>query len=291
MTHIAPDVPMMRAAWLDFHGIRYARSLLDPSTWEYLPRSATLRRDPAGRPSLTLIDLDTSGYLLLTATWGAPEDELAALRTEIATQNAVPSPDLVRLAFASVASPRCEALVGDGTGGFGVVASSATSGNPPYDALFNLTLREDQLAAARAATHGEQGRLAVEYQALLPAQVQATATFTAAGVALGDWIAAHGGGPDLIGLLDTAVQEGVARVRLDACEGDPGLITTDLYARLLDEVARTLSRHDLAVLGDVTVTVTLDKRVTEPVTAFTDIGSIIAAEPGQAPSGGHHAAD
>jgi hypothetical protein len=291
MTHLAPDVSMMCAAWPDFHGIQYARSLLEPGAWEYLPRSAALRRDPAGRPSLTLIDLDTAGYLLLTATWGAPEDELAALRTEIATQTGAPSPDLVRLAFASVASPRCDALVGDGTGGFGVMASSATSGNPPYDALFNLTLRDDQLVAARAATAGQPGCLAVEYQALLPSPVRATATFTAAGVALGDWIAAGGGGPDLIGLLDTAVQEGVAEVRLDACDGDPGLVMSDLYARLLDEVARTLSRHDPAVPGDTTVTVTLEKRVAEPVTAFADIGSIIAAEPGRAPSGGHHAAD
>jgi hypothetical protein len=281
----------MRAAWLDFHGIHYSRFLLDPGIWEYLPRSAALRRDPAGHPSLTLIDLDTSGYLLLTATWSAPEDELAALRTEIATQTAISSPDLVRLAFASVASPRCEALAGDGTGSFEVLASSTTSGNPPYDALFNLTLTDGQLAAARAATAGEPGRLAVEYQALLPVPVHATATFTAAGVALGDWITAQGGGPDLVGLLDTAVQEGVARVRLDACDGDPGLITTDLYARLLDEVARTLSRHDPAVRGDVTVTATLEKRVAESVTAFADIGSIIAAEPGRAPSGGQHAAD
>jgi hypothetical protein len=235
--------------------------------------------------------LDTSGYLLLTATWGAPDDKLAALQTRIATQTAIPSPDFVRLAFASVASPRCDALVGDGTGSFAVVASSATSGTPPYDALFNLTLREDQLASARAATAGQPGRLAVEYQALLPARVHATATFTAAGVALEDWIAAYGGGPDLVELLDTAVQEGVARVRLDACEGDPGLITTELYVRLLDEVARTLSRHDPAIPGDVTVTATLEKRVTEPVTAFADIGSIIAAEPGRTPSGGQHAAN
>jgi hypothetical protein len=48
---------------------------------------------------VTLHELGDEGYLMLTATWGGPEAELEALRSEIAARAAT-EPGPVRLAFA-----------------------------------------------------------------------------------------------------------------------------------------------------------------------------------------------
>jgi hypothetical protein len=273
----------MSTEWRETRGIRYAPSAQDPAVWEYLPRTPMLRRGPDGSPLLTLIGQGTSGFLLVTVTWGAPDSDIAAVRSDIAAQISAASPDLVRLAFAPLTAPRCTALIGDGAGGFESVATSSTSGTPPYDALFNVALQDEQLAAARAAIDGGPGRLAVEYEALALLPASATATFTASGPALGDRIAVQGDRRGVIDLLDTAVQEGAATVRLEQSGDDVGSLPAETYARLLEEAARALTRDRPGGPGDVVVTVSLDRPVLRPVRAFADIGTVLAAEPARVP--------
>lgn len=230
-------------------------------------------------------------YLLFTATWAAPDADLEALRQELAVRLDEPSPARIRLAFAQVTEPRCAVLAGDGGGSFDTVATSTTSGVPPFDAVFNLALSGDRLAVVGARA-GRPDLLALEYAAGLSATVGGTATFTAETDRLAAWLAARPEVPNPVTVLDEAVRAGLAVVTVDAAEPHLGALTTTLYDRVLAEAARALPNwlgHQ--VPGDLRASVSLEQLVEEPVRAFADIGSIVAGASTRAAPGGLHAAD
>src|SRR5262249_48967621 len=147
------------------HGLHCVRASREKWHWFYLPGRPDVQRDTAGAPQLTIVDAGTVGYLVFTATWGASARDLESLRDQIAVRLSESSAARVVLSFAPVSAPRCHALVGPGGGAFETVASSETSGIPPYDAVFNLALRGEHLESARGACQGRAGLLAVEYVA------------------------------------------------------------------------------------------------------------------------------
>lgn len=240
-----------------------------------------------------MVDLGTSGYLLFSAMWTVPDADLDALRREIAIRIDEPDVDRVRLSFASITAPRCHALIGDGSGAFQTVATSTTSGVPPYDAAFNLFLQNERLVHARAGLRGEAGFLALEYLADLQVLISAMATFRSIAIELLPWIRSQSADRrDLRQLLDEAVERGLAAVAIDAPDDQVGQIAINLYDRVLGQVARALPRWlEQDTAGDINVAVALDQHVNEPIRAFADIGAIVAMESARGFSGGQDAAD
>jgi hypothetical protein len=275
----------------DFRGLRCAPLAGDESSWQYLPLSPDLRRDADGVPQLTVVEAGETAHVLVTATWAAPEADLEALRDELAARLGQPSPARIQLAFVPVTEPRCALLAGDGSGSFETVATSATSGIAPYDAVFSLALRGDRLAAADAR-HGEPGLLALEYTARLPVTVTGSATLTARADRLAARLSSRPAASDLVPLLDEAVRDGLAVVTLDVPDQYLGALTTTLYDRVLAEAARALPNWlDDQRDGDLRISVSLEHLVYEPVRAFADIGSVVAGASTRAAAGGPHAAD
>jgi hypothetical protein len=279
------------SASFDLHGLRCAPVGRKPGTWEFLPLHPDVQRNDNGAPLLTLVDLGTTGYLMFSAKWAAPAAGLDALREEIARRTGQ-APALVELSFAQLGEPRCNALLGDGGGRFQSVATSTTSGSPPYNAVFNLFLQDEDLDRAKAGLRGDPGYLAIEYAAQHQLPASAAASFHAHAATLRPWLRAHGA--DLHGprqLLERAVAQGQASITIDAPDDHVGAIATDLYDRVLDQVARTLPRWlEDASDGELHVRVTLEQKLNEPIRAFADIGAIAAAA-ARATSGGQDAAD
>ncbi|HSN20182.1 MAG TPA: hypothetical protein VLS49_05870 [Usitatibacter sp.] len=276
----------------DFRSLRCFPSARDAATWHFLPRYPDVQRATDGRPLVTLVDLGPTAYLVFTATWAASREDLQALREEIVARNPAMRAQPLVLAFAPVASPRCSVLVGDGRGSFEILASSATSGMPPYDAAFNLHLQGERLAHAKAALHGEPGRLGVEYAAQLRVPVSAKAEFRANGADILAAVDAAQGRDALRQALERAVDEGRARVVVDAPDPDASELATELYDRVLDRAAELLPRMlRQAPPGDVRVTAEIEREIGQPTSAFTDLGRLLATETTQSDIGGQHAAD
>ena len=273
----------------DFRGLRYFPSADDASY--FLPRQPGLQSDTDGRPMLTMVDLGASAYLLFTGRWAASEHDLSALRSEIAIRDHEPV-DQIKLSYAPITSPRCNALIGDGGGSFQTIATSKTSGVPPYDAVFNLFLENDRLAHAKAGLRGEQGFLGIEYLAELPVPMKATATLRARAHHLLPWLRARcGSAHDLSQLLIEAVEAQVAEVVIDTLDLPDSELTVELYNKVIAQAAQMLSRWiDQDAPGDINVAVTIDKNVNEPVRAFADIGAIVSTASTQAIRGGENAA-
>lgn len=247
--------------------------------WTYLPARADVARNADGSPQLTWVELGATAYLLFTATWAAPAEDVDALRGAVAERTGTSDPATLRLSFAPLEGPGCRVQVAHAVGAATrTIATSGTSQVPPYDAVFSLTLRGDDLAAAGSALQGQPGRLVVQFDALRRMPVRATGTFRAPGPALRDWIAAAGPHHDLEEILDSAVCECIAEVRVDSYVGDLGPITTTLYERLLHDVALRVLPESPPDTRDLVVTVTVQDTATQPVGASADIGSIVAAQ-------------
>lgn len=282
------------ASWFVFRSLRCFPLTHEPGTWAYVPVAADLQRDDIGRPMLTLADLGSTAYLLFTASWSADEADLKALRTEIASRKGSLDEASIRLVFAPISSLTCHALLGDGEGAYETVATSETSGYPPYHAVFNLFLEGERLGRAKTSLSGRPGFLAVDFQANISVPVRGQGTFTAP-ADLFDWIRDRGAVAEknLADLLEEAVRENRARILVDVPDSYAGDITPALYGRILTTAAAAVGRKlNRGPPGAISITLTLDQSVDESIHAYADLGTIVAVAGNQALLlGGRDAAD
>lgn len=239
--------------------------------WRYLPEFADVVRDSAGRPMVTLVDVEDAGFLMLTATWAASADELDGLRAAAASRAEEADPTRIRVGSAPLTQVTCCLLV-DGT----PVESSGTSGTPPYHALFNVPLRGDHLVAVRSvlrgrtdgAVHADEHSVRVQYDAWFAAPQRVKATLAARRGRLRSWLA---GRVLDRATLEQAVRTGVASLRIDSSDLEPGPLLDALYQRLLDEVTRTLGGSSRAIGDEMLVTATLERALPLPITAGANV--------------------
>lgn len=277
----------------EFRGLRCFESSTEPGAWCFLPKRPRVQLDAAMRPMVSMVDLGASAYLLFTASWDASPRELDALRQEIAARTGEPDAGRIRLAFAPIGAPRCNALVGDGSGTFRILASNATSGFPPYDAVFNLQLQDERLAQARAGLRGEPGFLGIEYVAALRNRVKGRATLDTPTGDLLPWLRSRGANPaNMRALVEKAVEAGVAAVVIDVPAPHESELAPALYERVLSRAAELLPRW-VAQGGpaDVEVAVVLEQELSDPIRAFADVATLVAAPPLEYLIGGQDAAD
>lgn len=217
---------------------------------------------------------------MLTAVWRVPERSLAALRDEIARREAIDDPATLRLAPAPAQVSRCNLLLGNGAAQFQVVATSATSGMPPYSALFNLFLTEELFAAVVAVLNGIPQRLAVEYDLALLAPVKASARLIPLSSRLLPWLADYlDSGPIGFRLaVQEAVDEGLAVIEMDLPEQAPEELVSDLYDRVLTRASELLPRLARTWAGDslteLQVAVVLTVEASQPFHPRLDLASL-----------------
>jgi hypothetical protein len=274
--HVGGEVA--HAVPFDFRGLRCLPSRLDPYAWFVVPRTADIERDESGRPQLTMIDLGSSGYLIFTARWAASASDLDALKAELAASSGPEAAGRITLSFAPIRSPRCDVLLGDPGGAHEVIASSSTSGYPPFNAAFNIPVEGDRLAAVKAAMDGRRDVLRAEYRAELPAPTNATARFQSTTGDFLPWLRSGSRQADLRTLLEEAIRSGRAEIQIDMTQPGAGGLVDELYERALARAEQMLPRWLAGEgSGDVRIEVAVERLASEPVRAGVDIGEIAAA--------------
>ncbi|MBD1869480.1 hypothetical protein H6F95_19695 [Cyanobacteria bacterium FACHB-471] len=148
-----------------------------PLSYYYLPLQIQPQRSADGTPMINFISMGTSGYLQLSVSWEAPSETLDALRQEIAQRENLDNPAVLRFAFAPVTVQQVSLLSNEGER-WEAIATSSSSGFPPYTALFNAHLNAEQQTQAAAALNGRKNCLQVEYHAFLNGVAEASADIT-----------------------------------------------------------------------------------------------------------------
>lgn len=138
----------------------------EPAAYYYVPASPVPERDPSGLPTLTLWRGGQLSRLQLGVRWAAEEETLQALPAEIVRRGRdrrISSPGAVRLLPVRAEVDGAVLSIGDGSGRFAELQRVRSSGFPPYDALFNAGLDEEQADRAANALDGSPDKLKVAY--------------------------------------------------------------------------------------------------------------------------------
>ncbi|MFI5959354.1 hypothetical protein [Cryptosporangium sp. NPDC051539] len=127
----------------------------EPDVWTYVPRPL-LDRTPDGAPAIGLIEAGTTGFLQVTARLGLPDERVDALLTGVRAVH--PEATAVRGAPIDVHAVVVE-IRSDHGSRWAELASSTSSGLPPWIAAMSAVLTADQTPAVKAALSGTHGRV------------------------------------------------------------------------------------------------------------------------------------
>lgn len=223
--------------------------------WVYLPLFAAPQRNPDGSIQAQLFAAGEAGFLSLAAVWEARPEALERLRAALRA-GLPPEAGPVMLSFAPVAVAGARLMLCGDAGEAREIARSDTSGMPPWSAFLSATLSGAERAAATAALGGQEGRLAVVYDATLPLPRRH------AGRIEGDFAGVR----DRAG-LDAALATG--QLTLTLPEADPGLAE-----RMLDRAAELLACGVAGAGGRIEIEITTEERAAVPVAG--DVGRWLA---------------
>ncbi|MFD1141238.1 hypothetical protein ACFQ4C_08970 [Larkinella insperata] len=145
-----------------FDGLRYFKNPDEENAYYYLPEQPKPQTGADGKPTLSLMVLGGTGFLQLGTVWEADPVTLEELRSHIANEHNEATTS-IRLNFAPVEVEKVEVVVQTGSEEK-VLASSGSSGYPPFSAIFNASVAQDDQNAVVAALHQQKGMLRVDYQ-------------------------------------------------------------------------------------------------------------------------------
>lgn len=138
----------------------------ESAKFRYLPLGAGLQTNPDGSVQAQVIAAGSTGFLQLTTVWDAPADTLEAVRDVLAGRLGEDPPPPVVLSFAPVSDVTARLMIRS-DGEMRLLDERNAASGPPFTTLFNLTLDQNSLVAATAATEGQAGNLEVHYDATL----------------------------------------------------------------------------------------------------------------------------
>lgn len=233
---------------MTFRGIRYYPAGDGERTYLYWTERPTPKRNSQGRPSLEVFDVGSSVRISLETRWGPVGDDLEALRKRLA-EDADVSPAEVQMSPAPFVVDEAVLDLVSGDGSRETVATSSTSGVPPYGALFQVSLAGDEKEAAMEALSGGRPRLVVRYEATFRPEVSATAEIS------GDRGDVH---PrvdpgDRLEEVRTAVEDAIAdgRLHIDVSSDGPAELEHQVRAMALDLYAERLLDRTRARRSDI----------------------------------------
>jgi hypothetical protein len=161
-------------------GVSIAPDPEEPGSYLYVPGPPLPETDPHGRPSVQLWLSAESGILQLGARWSVPEATLERIRKQLAERDptAGAHPSALRLLHAPVTVDAVSLLWGEDRSEPAALASTRSSGAPPFSAIFSVRLDARQTPAAAAALNGNKGRMFVSYGGSRPRTLTITASLS-----------------------------------------------------------------------------------------------------------------
>ena len=148
----------------------------DERAFYYIPGAPVPERDAKGRPTLQLWEMGRKARLQFGVRLSVEGEVLENLRREIASVMGLSNPAVIRLAPAPFSVTAVELTAHDGGGRGRVLDSRTSSGYPPFNTLFNVSLDEPHAARAEEAIRGQSDVLSVRYALSLPVEVTARST-------------------------------------------------------------------------------------------------------------------
>ena len=141
------------------HGVSCAQ--LEPGRWSYVSLAPwpQMPRDGGG-PLVSLLTAGDIGFAQISCQLDPPGYVLEQVRADITARTRAETP--VTLVSGVTAVPGAELIVAD-AGSATVLATSGSSGYPPFAAVFSASVTGSDKDALEAALRGEHGHARVSY--------------------------------------------------------------------------------------------------------------------------------
>ncbi len=246
-----------------------------------VPAAPVPERDPAGRPTLSLWVIPPKARLQLGSQWSLIPAEAAAVQAELARRSGVGASE-IQLTSAPLHVDTAALVLVDQDGVSHDLATSASSGFPPYTALFAVALEEDAAPLVVSAVNGARDRLFVEYRARVetstPLELAAVGDITAEVIGLRPPLTLQ----DATAVVRQALSTKHLAITRTGPDGVPEEVWAPLQDRLLaavaDDVQRLMAADPPAPPTQVSIArvVTGDYRVADSLTRRCDIADWFA---------------
>jgi hypothetical protein len=289
----------------DFRGCHFYQSDDDRQTFYYLPGEPTPERSPSGEPTLTFLVTDQSALLQLATRWEVENSVIDSVPIEIRNRFPDIDPGQVRFSPAPVSIESVSLMLTTGDEAEKALATTTSSGFPPYAALFNVTLTPAQKAQVASALNGRKGLLKVVYKSSLTLGVSAEASIMADVETDIAELGPNATLADCQARIEAGINDGRLKFKRSSSAAAPDALK-DKADRLAKEKAADIlfqfSQKGLKPdVADLEAKVVVRDTVSLPLTSSTDLGSwyargadspniLIAPSPSNATAAGRPAA-
>jgi hypothetical protein len=223
----------------NYKGVLYYKSEDKPDTFFYLPGDPVPERNSEGRPTLSLFVSDQGGMLQLGSKWTVETDTLESLRDLIREEHEL-DPSLIMLSQVNASIDKVTLALGDGEKEFEDLATSASSGFPPYTALFNVQLTKEQKAPVMTSINGREKFLEVRYDIKLTFPVTAKVKISGDMKEDLETNKEELSPEDSMILIKNALSEGRLKIERSASEGTPDGLMEKAELMAHEEAARLI---------------------------------------------------
>lgn len=160
------------------NGITWYQSGHDPKTFLYFP-CIRPKHSQDGTISTSLLKHSAGGMLMLGVVWNAELEDPQILLQAISRRYPTLKEEEIRLQQARIDIRTASLWIVDGDSDAVQLATNELVVHPPHAAVFNISLTLDQIEVVQAALEGNNGCLAVRYDAALKVDVTASVTVEA----------------------------------------------------------------------------------------------------------------
>jgi hypothetical protein len=239
MTTAAEDPESGFPACIEIDGVTLYEEEGGSNTWRYIPGRPIPEIASNGRPTLHFYASTSGGILQLGAQWTVAPALLEKLKKEIA-QRAGRAEAEILLQPASASVKQVTVETGDGKGSMVVVATSSSSGFPPYNAIFRIPTDTAKRDAVVAALNGRSGFLAVRYYAGATLKVSARAVLEGDVRQVPEKLTSSSTLEEIVNWINASVEEGRLKLTVKGVGGDDASLLSKAREMVIERFALAL---------------------------------------------------
>ena len=239
MTTAAENPASRFPASIEIDGVTLYEEEGESNTWRYIPGRPMPEMANNGRPTLQLYASASGGILQLGAQWTVAPALLEKLKKEIARRAGREEAE-IRLQPATASVKQVTVETGDGKGSMVGMATSSSSGFPPYNAIFRAPVDTEKKNAVVAALNGRLGFLAVRYHASATLKISVSAVMEGDVRQASETLTSSSTLEEIADWIKASVEGGRLKLTLKAIGGDDASLLSKAREMVIERFALAL---------------------------------------------------
>ncbi len=222
-----------------YEGIDFYPDISQKNKYYFIPAQPMPQTDSNGDPMISIIGGGANWFLQASAKWGAGAAKIEELTKRLQEQGLIHSP--MDLSPAPLKVEKAELTLKTDKGEK-ILATSRSSGQYPFMAIFNTSVSEDLQNEIVAAFHGKKEALMVRYYATLALEYPVAMSLSGTIDVAGDYLNEGSSTYDIAIWLEEQIQKGSVTIDYEPDENAPTQLVEGVKKKLKDEAVIEIQR-------------------------------------------------